>query len=73
MAPFPEAQETLGGFWLIQVNSQQEALEWAMRCPASDTETTKIRQVQEMENFPDDIQNIAKPPATAAQELRPGV
>ena len=71
--PFPEAQETLGGFWLIQVNSQQEALEWAMRCPASDTETIEIRQIHEMEDFPDDIEHIAQPPAKAAQELRPGV
>jgi len=72
--PFPEAQETLGGFWLLQVNSQEEALDWAQRCPASDTETIEVRQVQEMEDFPDDIPDIAKLSATKApQQRQPGI
>ena len=71
--PFTEAKETLGGFWMMQVNSQEEALEWAKRCPASDNETIEVRQVQEMEDFPDEIQNAAKPPAARApDERRPG-
>lgn len=71
--PFTEAKETLGGFWMVQVNSQEEALEWAKRCPASDNETIEVRQVQEMEDFPDEIQNAAKPPgARVPDERRPG-
>jgi len=31
--PFAETKELVAGFWLIQVNSRQEALEWASRCP----------------------------------------
>jgi hypothetical protein len=41
--PFADAKETLGGFWMIQVNSREEAIEWAKRCPASDNEIIEIR------------------------------
>jgi YCII-related domain len=44
---------------MIQVNSKQEALEWAKRCPASANEVIEIRQVQEMEDFPEDVQEAA--------------
>ncbi len=49
--PFAEAKEVLGGYWLIQVKSKDEAIEWAKRCPASDDEVIEIRQVQEMSDF----------------------
>src|SRR5215475_10706241 len=45
--PFTEAKEVLGGYWMIQVRSKQEAIEWASRCPAADNEVIEIRQVQE--------------------------
>lgn len=54
--PFAEAKEVLGGYWMIQVNSQEEAIEWASRCPASDNEIIEIRQVQEFADFPADVQ-----------------
>ena len=54
--PFAEAKEVLGGFWMIQVRSKAEAIEWASRCPAGDNEMIEIRQVQEMEDFPADVQ-----------------
>src|SRR5688572_33374241 len=57
--PFIETKEVLGGYWMIQVKSKEEALEWAKRCPGSDNETIEIRQVQEMEDFPADIQQAA--------------
>ena len=57
--PFAGAKETLGGFWMIQVNSRDEAIEWAKRCPASDNEIIEIRQVQELTDFPADIQPAA--------------
>lgn len=56
--PFIEAKEVVGGYWMIQVKSKEEAIEWAKRCPASDNEIIEIRQVQEFEDFPDDIQGI---------------
>src|SRR5262249_23123146 len=50
--PFTEAKELLGGYWMIQVKSREEAIEWVKRCPASDGEMIEIRQVYEMTDFP---------------------
>jgi hypothetical protein len=58
--PFPEAKEVIGGFWIIQVRSKEEAIEWAKRCPCSDNEVIEIRQVQEMTEFPPELQEAAK-------------
>ena len=57
--PFSEAKEVLGGYWMIQVKSKDEALAWASRCPASDDEVIEIRQVQEFSDFPEDVQASA--------------
>jgi hypothetical protein len=57
--PFAEAKEVLGGYWMIQVKSREEAIEWASRCPASENEIVEVRQVQEMEDFPADVQEAA--------------
>ena len=57
--PFAEAKEVLGGYWMIQVKSREEAIEWASRCPASENEIIEVRQVQEMEDFPPDVQEAA--------------
>jgi hypothetical protein len=45
--PFAEAKEVIGGYWMIQVKSKEEAIEWARRRPASENEVIEIRQVQE--------------------------
>ena len=57
--PFPEAKEVLGGYWMIQVRSKAEAIEWAKRCPAGKNEIIEIRQVQELEDFPPEVQEAA--------------
>jgi hypothetical protein len=57
--PFMEAKEVIGGYWMIQVKSREEAIEWASRCPASDNEVLEVRQVQEMSEFPPDLQEAA--------------
>ena len=57
--PFTEAKEVVGGYWMIQVKSKEEAVEWASRCPASDNEVIELRQVQEMSDFPADVQEAA--------------
>ena len=49
--PFAEVKEVLGGYWMIQVKSREEAIEWARRCPASEGDVIEIRQVQEMSDF----------------------
>src|SRR5512136_2829566 len=57
--PFAGVKETLGGFWMIEVNSREEAIEWAKRCPASDNDVIEIRRVQELTDFPADVQAAA--------------
>ena len=57
--PFTEAKEVLGGYWMIEVNSRQEAIAWATKCPASSNEIIEIRQVQELSDFPADVQQAA--------------
>jgi hypothetical protein len=57
--PFAESKEVLGGYWMIRVNSRAEAIEWAKKCPGGDNEVIEIRQVQEMEDFPADVQKAA--------------
>ncbi len=58
--PFAEAKEVIGGYWMIEVKSLAEAIAWARKCPASNNETIEIRQVQEMGDFPPDVQEAAK-------------
>jgi len=50
--PFAEAKEAVGGYWLIQVKSREEAVQWASRCPAQDGDVIEVRQVQDMADFP---------------------
>ena len=53
--PFAETKELIGGYWLIQVNSKQEAIEWAKRAPAPHGDGAEgeieVRQVFELEDF----------------------
>ena len=58
--PFSEAKEVLGGYWMIQVKSRDEAIAWASRCPAGENEVIEVRQVQEMDDFPPDVQRAFK-------------
>lgn len=57
--PFAEAKEVLGGYWIIDVKSREEAIEWAKRCPGDDNATIEVRQVQEFSEFPPDVQEAA--------------
>lgn len=68
--PFAEVKEVLGGYWMIRVASRQEAIDWARRCPATENEVIEIRQVQEMEDFPDAVQEIVTPFAEMQQQGR---
>jgi hypothetical protein len=57
--PFDTPQQTIGGYWLIDVHAQDEAAEWASRCPAGDGDVIEIRQVFEMSDFPPEVQAAA--------------
>ncbi|HKJ01721.1 MAG TPA: YciI family protein [Longimicrobiales bacterium] len=58
--PFAEVKEFLGGFWMIQVRSRDEAIAWASRCPMADGDVVEVRQVHEMEEFGQDAQEAMK-------------
>ena len=49
--PFAETKELLAGFWLWQVASKEEAIEWVKRCPMQEGDEIEIRQVFEAEDF----------------------
>jgi hypothetical protein len=66
--PFTEAKEVLGGYWMIDVKSREEAIAWAAKCPASSNEIIEIRQVQEMSDFSPEVQQAA----AGLAELRAG-
>lgn len=65
--PFIEAKEVIGGYWIIDVSSKEEAVEWARKCPAAEGDVIEIRQVFGMDDFPDDVKVIADNPTVNAQ------
>lgn len=58
--PFTESKELIGGYWTIQVKSRDEAIEWAKRAPMLDGDVIEVRQIQELEEFPADVQAAAR-------------
>ena len=58
--PFAEAKEVIGGYWLIDVRSRDEAIEWAKRCPGADNEVLEVRQVHEFSDYPPEVQAVAE-------------
>jgi hypothetical protein len=62
--PFAETKELIAGFWMIQVKSKDEAIEWMKRVPFTDGEVIELRQVFEASDFPPEI----FPPEDAARE-----
>jgi hypothetical protein len=57
--PFTEAKEMVGGYWIIQVKSQAEAIEWAKRAPMLDGDTIEVREVQDISEWPEEVQKAA--------------
>ena len=57
--PFIETKEVIAGFWIIQVNSKEEAIEWASRCPLPECGVIEIRQIFENHDFPPELQKKA--------------
>jgi hypothetical protein len=58
--PFAEAKEAIGGYWIIQVRSREEAIEWAKRVPNLNDGIIEVRQIQEMNDFPEDVKKAAE-------------
>jgi hypothetical protein len=64
--PFTEVKEVIGGYWIIQVKSREEAIEWARRVPSTDARKVELRQIFEMSDFPADVQAAADNPTVRA-------
>lgn len=60
--PFTESKEVVGGYWLIDVKSKEDAIQWAKRIPAEDGDMIEVRQVFELSEFPEDVQKAADNP-----------
>jgi hypothetical protein len=58
--PFAESKEVVGGYWIIDVASREEAVAWATRCPLGPEDTIEIRQVFEMADFSPEAQKAAE-------------
>lgn len=54
------AKEVVGGYWIIRAGSKAEAVEWARRVPAEDGDIVEVRQIQEMDDFPDAVIEAAR-------------
>ncbi len=65
--PLIQAREVVGGYWMIQAQSKEEAVAWARRCPASDGDVIEVREVFEMSDFPPEVQKAADNPTVQAQ------
>ncbi len=57
--PFAESKELIGGYWVIQARSREEAIEWAKRAPMLEGDIIEVRQIQEIDEFPPDVQKAA--------------
>jgi len=58
-APFTESKEFVGGYWIIQARSQEEAVEWASRAPVGDG-TIEVRRIAEGSDYPPEIEAAAR-------------
>jgi hypothetical protein len=58
--PFAEAKEMIGGYWMIEAKSKDEAVQWASRCPAAPGDVIEVRQVYEMSDFSPEVQEPAR-------------
>ena len=65
--PLIKAKEVIGGYWMIDMKSKEEAVEWAKRVPAQEGDMIEIRQVFEVSDFPPEVQKAANSPRVKAQ------
>ncbi len=68
--PYIEAKEVIGGYWMIEVKSKEEAVEWARKCPAADGDVIEVRQVFEAADFPEDVRKAADNPTVRDRTFR---
>ncbi|MEX2150892.1 MAG: YciI family protein [Steroidobacteraceae bacterium] len=49
--PFIESKEVLGGYWMVEADSKEELVKWALRCPADEGDVIEIRQIFDEADF----------------------
>jgi hypothetical protein len=74
--PYAEAKELVGGYWIIQAATKEEAVEWASRAPMGDGDRIEVRRLFDMEDHPEDVQEAAQlstelPESTGGWEPKP--
>ena len=52
--------QTVGGYWIIDVASRDDAVDWASRCPLNEGDAIELRRIYEMSDFPEDVQAAAE-------------
>jgi hypothetical protein len=58
--PFAEAKEVVGGYWLLQADSTEQALDWAKKCPGVDCRV-ELRPIWEFDELPEQLEQIYDP------------
>jgi hypothetical protein len=58
--PFTESKEMVGGYWIIQAGSREEAIAWAARCPAGEGDMIEVRRIAELSDYPETVQAAAE-------------
>ncbi|WP_431679161.1 YciI family protein [Kitasatospora sp. KL5] len=72
--PFAESKELIAGYWVLDVSSREEALEWAGRAPFEDGAVLELRKVFEASDFPPELlspENAAKEQAWRDEHQKP--
>jgi len=67
--PFTEAKELVGGYWIIQARSKEEAVEWAARAPVGDG-TIEVRQIADGSDFSPDVEAASRLSQDPAEQSR---
>ena len=57
--PFTESKEIVGGYWILQVKSKEEAIEWARRLPLEGDSFVELRPMFELAELPEDLKEVA--------------
>lgn len=53
--PYIESKEVIGGYWIVELASKEEAVAWARRCPAGEGDVIEIRPIYEFDDLPGDV------------------
>ena len=68
--PYSEAKEVVGGYWIIQTRTQEEAVEWAKRVPFGPGGVVELRRITELSDFPEDVQEAGKLSAEPPEQTK---